>query len=109
MFWRADLTSPFRKMEAPATNTVAPASTIVDAFSWSTPPSTSTSSPPESASFANCPDSVGSQTYVGSEVSICNVYMNHVCACFLHSPDLAFQVCMVSCKNRRRDLHYVHS
>src|SRR5207249_9867723 len=63
----------------------------------------------ESRHFANCPDSVGSQTYVGSEVSICNVYVNHVCACFFHSPNLALQVCMVSRKNRGRDFDSAHS
>src|SRR5712692_6105539 len=63
----------------------------------------------ESRHFANCSDSIGSQTYVGSEVSICNVYVNHVCACLLHSPDLAFQVCMVSRKNRGRNFDSAHS
>src|SRR5437879_13602022 len=63
----------------------------------------------ESCHFANCLDSVGSQTYVGGEVSICNVYVNHVCTCFLHSPDLALQVCMVSGKNRGRDFDSAHS
>src|SRR5713226_9694751 len=63
----------------------------------------------ESRHFANCPDSVWSQTYVGGEVSICNVYVNHVCACILYSPDLAFQVCMVSRKNRGGDFDAAHS
>src|SRR5713101_6123561 len=63
----------------------------------------------ESRHFANCPDSVGSQTYVGSEVSICNVYVNHVCPCILHSLDLALQVCMIRRQNRGRDLDSSHS
>src|SRR2546425_10405959 len=63
----------------------------------------------ESRHFANCPDCVGSQTYVGGEVSIRNVYVNHVCTCFLNSPDLALQVCMISRKNRGRDFDPAHS
>src|SRR3989449_5961181 len=63
----------------------------------------------ESRHLANCPNSVGSQTYVGSKVSIRNVYVNHVCTCFLHSPDLALQVCMVSRKNRGRDFDSAYS
>src|SRR2546428_3403111 len=63
----------------------------------------------KSRHLANCLDSVGSQTYVWSEMTIRNVYMDHVCACFLHSPDLTLQVCMVSRKNRGRDLDSAHS
>src|SRR3989442_3057409 len=63
----------------------------------------------ESRHFANCPDSVGSQTYVGSKVSIRNVHVNHVGTCFLYPPDLALQICVVSRKNRGRDLDSAHS
>src|SRR2546428_10027339 len=63
----------------------------------------------ESRHSANCIDSVGSETYVGGEVSICNVYVNHVCARFFRSTDLAFQVCLVSPKNRGGDFYAAHS
>src|SRR5947209_5265014 len=45
----------------------------------------------------------------GMEVAICNVYVNHVCARFFRSTDLAFQVCLVSRKNRGGDFDAAHS
>src|SRR6266702_5401491 len=63
----------------------------------------------ESRHFANCPDGVGSQTYVWSEVSICNVYVNHISASLLNSANLTFQVSMVGRQNRGCDLDSFHS
>src|SRR2546425_1326404 len=63
----------------------------------------------KSRHFANCPDSIGSQTYVGSEVSICDIYVNHISAGFLNSTNLALQVGMVGRQNRGGDLDSFHS
>src|SRR3989442_8769322 len=63
----------------------------------------------ESLHSANCIDSVGAETYVGGEISLCNVYRNHFCALFFRSTTLSFLVCFYSHKNRRGDVEAVHS